>query len=152
MSMKRSFYVGPYIQAFFRMIEKNTLVRGCEECDEENYREDNKYCSICGSPIKEYHKKETIKSMSWWEIEEIEDLLVGTGEITHQGFDILLPNNRYNEREFFLDESQKLQEIQGYYVSHEIVWLKNKYKKEIKILKNKYDHIDIKWGVVQIYD
>ena len=149
MSMDFYYYVGPYIQAFSHYEKKEVERVGCRKC-ESNYIT-SKFCPNCGDVIKKYRLLSLEKSTKHINIYDlIGDQLTSTGEISFKDFDVYMPNNKYSERELRI-EDVNIQAINNSDIKKEIVWFENKYKEEIEKLKEPYDKIEIKWGVVRSF-
>jgi hypothetical protein len=146
-------YVGPYLKCCFHYNEVKIEKFGCSKCN--NKKSDfsgkkYKFCPECGNEYGNYEIEEKEKSVNHWDL--LEDTFMDTFETEFGDFDILMPNgDDFEGRDFDISDDGCLQEIDSERILKETKWFENKYEKEIKLLIDNYDKVEIKWGVIRYY-
>jgi hypothetical protein len=82
--------LGIYIECEKIYKNKKNIIHGCEKCKSEIYN-GNKFCTDCGSPIKEYYKNINDYNDFYEELNEIFD---GDILILNGGNDDIIENNK----------------------------------------------------------
>jgi hypothetical protein len=73
MSVDLSFYVGPYLECKYRIVDVVSQVRTCPNpgCQEHGSRLSDKFCRICGSEVQDnVEVTSQAPSVDWWDFTE----------------------------------------------------------------------------------
>ncbi len=153
MGLETSYYVGPYLECHWHYMEKETgNAFGCPKCKKE--KNNGNFCSDCGSKLGNFLILDERKSYDF-DCEDFDEVFVDTGEARYgkEGIDFLILNfSIFNNRMLYI-ESEEIynQEILPMHIIDE----KNYFEKEqaleyIQRARDKYDSVDVKWGIVTV--
>lgn len=146
-----SYHIGPFLKCYYHMSKIEMGYIGCKKC-KTKFVNDN-FCSHCGTEIKSYKIIEMCQNISWSLIDELdENAFFSTGEISHDGYEILLSNYKMPFREDSVEYMKNVQEINTEQIKKETIWFKGYHKDDISILEKYYDKVEICWGVVKTYN
>lgn len=168
MSASQNFYVGPYLIAETKLVPVSTTKLTCSnvECKAHGQYHGtfnpDKFCSTCGSPVKETTFEEQGLEVSRWEVLEninekmfcpLEESIPDENKtICHYWtsnrteFDIKI------NRETSLEDEEKATEITENMIYSELKAFQEFHKEDIEKIKNSgYDRVELHWGVIVYY-
>jgi hypothetical protein len=153
-------HFGPFIVAKNPLVREEISVRGCESCKIEFYADDS-FCSSCGSPVTSFSRGSiNSKTINEFEVEELLDermIPVSLNFDSDKKFTINLDyfiSNMTDCCHIHIEENGNTEVVfeytDGWNPNHIIEEFKEKFKKEIAILKEHYGEggIEVKFGIL----
>jgi len=150
MGTSRDLYLGPYLKCSYHTETKTVERRGCPKCKEPKYHS-SKFCPDCGTELGTYEEEVKAASADYYDMDDLIDVFNTQGEYAnHDGFEILMPNMyRDAPRSFSISEDFSHLNLKDVDVDVEMKWLETAFEEEIGLLYERYDSVEVCWGVVQ---
>jgi hypothetical protein len=158
MGADHNVYVGPYLWCPNPETKKPVTHEGCPRCQ---IRTNGKFCSRCGTRRDKYEKVETANKVSYQDVDEaipeLYNKLHGLSPYDlNEEANIYLPNLRMikgREPSFSRNDGKVgRQEITTERIDQEIKFFKEKYAKEIEVLRGLFGEAKVEHGVVVYFN
>ena len=147
MSMHNHIFVGPYLLGKYHLIDFISPVYGCPKCLDVEFKSSTKFCAKCGTLITYYDKPKKYKSVNFHEL--VGDDFMDLGETSvPECVDILIPNENRNAPRKFCFEIEGILDSSDFDIEKEKQWISEAFKEEVYKLRDAYDSLEIKWGVL----
>ena len=162
--MSYNIYVGTYLKAETKLVEMFQKLITCSNlgCDCHGLYNSSKFCSKCGSQIKEMNIPQKQPEVSRWELQDNihENMCCVLTESTPEE-----PNTIYNywtsnttefdikiNRKTNLEDDEKATEITENMIHSELKTFRDFHKEDIEKINNSgYDRVELHWGVIVYY-
>lgn len=154
MSMRYSYYVGPYIETVIEMVEVSRTRRACtkERCSQRDLF--SAFCPLCGSAVVDVPYTAREPKVSAWRLSES----LGDALWPCASGKVWTPNVRRNPPREFDAEDMLIEDehtnagcvpLEGLAVA-EKAWLSSAFEQEIATLAKHYGagNVTVKWGLV----
>lgn len=154
MSVDRHVYVGPFAACKVGKPAKVEVSRwGCPSC-KEGKGVSAVYCDACGTKCSYFKTKEEGKAVEPQELcDRMKDNLFVPYEACETGVCVYAPNINFGagrSMDFDPDEYNGVQELSAALVSSETVKFREKFAKELGVLRNAYgaSNVSVTWGLL----
>jgi hypothetical protein len=155
MGLYYTLHTGPYLECKTHMIDESEIKYGCQKagCQVFNklssYKRYN-YCSSCGSEIQEINFPTAVKAVDDRDFDFNGEELTVISEFLNLNelIDIWIANGNFLKRETTTDDSPSLQIITSEMIERECNIFAVEFEQFITKLKEKYDSVIVKWGVI----
>lgn len=143
-------YLGPYVQADYRIAPVEVEVTGClnGKCGEHAKatawgKPAGKFCSACASPIGKFKRIENRRA-------SIYDVLGESEELTQISYEdaknVCLGSNIKGPRDFHPKEECHI-DLSGVDQAAEMRWFEDRFAGDIAKVRAAYDNVKILWGL-----
>jgi len=148
-------YLGPFIHAPLRLVEKRKTIQGCPRCRQRVFGNLDQFCSRCGEKITDIESDPIrVPTIDKWKFsQEIKEAL-SIREIEPSMCVVMIPNiERDPPRDFWGAPEEEVVFTLGKNLSpdEEVAWFKNAFFREIEAAARTYDDVSVKWGLITYY-
>uniref|UniRef100_A0A6H2A5Q6 Uncharacterized protein n=1 Tax=viral metagenome TaxID=1070528 RepID=A0A6H2A5Q6_9ZZZZ len=149
-------YVGAYIEIKTDPKPEEVVTVKCKQHPDLKYKEDNKFCSLCGAELEKISTKEE-GELSYYDLFENEEEEEKYEDVLQWVFDdskdaIFLIGNEYKNPPDCIDKDYGDMEITQKMIYKYQENFKQNYGEIIEFLRTKVNLLDIKFGVIMYYN